>query len=160
MLEDLIVYLRAALPHLRESSSTVGQEATLARAWLDIVGRSEPAWKVTFDVAAAAHEARLPALVLLPLLQHAVAAAEGAALALAVSMRLDAGRLRIEVTTTTAAFARGIAGAPILEQIADRLKALYGDSARFEVRGPDAGADGSRAEVEIPLEASASGESR
>ena len=32
MLDDLIVYLRAALPHLRESSVDLGQEIALARA--------------------------------------------------------------------------------------------------------------------------------
>ena len=155
MLEDLIAYLRAALPHLRESSSTVGQELALARAWLDIVGRSEPAWRVTFDVAAAAHDARLPALVLLPLLQQAVAAGEGGALVLAVAVRLEAGRLRIDVTTTTAAFARGVAGEPILAQMEARLRALYGDTATLRLEG---GGEGSRAAVETPLEASASGE--
>jgi sensor histidine kinase YesM len=37
VLDDLISYLRAALPHLRESSSTLGQEIALARAYLDIM---------------------------------------------------------------------------------------------------------------------------
>ena len=60
MMEDLILYLRAALPHLRESTSTVAQELRLVRAWLDIVGRGAAQWSVDVDAAASAHEARLP----------------------------------------------------------------------------------------------------
>lgn len=151
MLEDLIVYLRAALPHLRESSSTLGQEATLARAWLDIVGRSDPAWNVAFDLAPGAEDASLPALVLLPLVQQAVAGAEGGKLSLGLAAKREAGRLSIEVATTTAGFARGIAGEPILEQIAARLHALYGNAARFDLEGPD-DAGRSVARIEIPQE--------
>jgi len=72
MLEDLITYLRAALPHLRESTSTVGQELTLARAWLDIAGRGATRWRVQVLADPAARDARLPALLLLPLVQHLV----------------------------------------------------------------------------------------
>ena len=57
MLEDLIVYLRAALPHLRESTSTVDKEATLVRSWLDIVGRSAPDWQFEFKLAEAVRDA-------------------------------------------------------------------------------------------------------
>ena len=87
MMEDLILYLRAALPHLRESTSTVAQELRLVRAWLDIVGRGARQWSVDLDAAASRANARLPALVLLPLVQCAVAGV-GAA-----PMRL---RLRVE----------------------------------------------------------------
>ena len=37
MLDDLIAYLRAAMPLMRDTSSTVKQEIDLARAYLDIV---------------------------------------------------------------------------------------------------------------------------
>jgi hypothetical protein len=37
MLDDLIAYLRAAMPLMRDTSSTVAQEIELARAYLDIV---------------------------------------------------------------------------------------------------------------------------
>jgi hypothetical protein len=146
MLEDLIVYLRAALPHLRESSSTVEQEVTLVRAWLDIV---EPDSSHGFAVAAAARGARLPALVLLPLIQQAVAhdGTQSIALRLAADVRSD--RLRIEVSTTSRAFAGGAGGQPVLEQIRDRLRALHGSSA--DVDGATT-AEGSEAWIELPLE--------
>ncbi|HZT56352.1 MAG TPA: histidine kinase, partial [Burkholderiaceae bacterium] len=152
MLEDLIVYLRAALPHLRESSSTVEKEAALAQAWLDIVGRSAQGRRVEFDIAGAAREARLPALVMLPLVQQAVGGVESGALRLRVSVAIVAGRLCIEVSTSGGGFAAGIPGQPLLEQIDERLRALYGAGARFEA-GPDGGAAlASRAQIELPLE--------
>jgi len=151
MLEDLIVYLRAALPHLRESTSTVEKEATLVRSWLDIVGRSASDWQFEFDVAEAIRDARLPALVLLPLVQRAVAEGSGA-LRLRLTAQDVAGRLRLDVWTSTAALAGGIAGQPMLAQIDERLRALHGTEARFEA-GASVGDAGSEAHIELPLEA-------
>jgi len=154
MMEDLIVYLRAALPHLRDSSSTAAQEARLARSWLDIVGRSAPGWRFDIEVAEAARGARLPALVLLPLVQCAVAEAAAAPvlpLHLQLRVHAPAGRLRVDIATSTAAFASGIAGRPLLEQIDQRLRALYGAQAAFET-GAAGGGAGSAACIELPLE--------
>jgi LytS/YehU family sensor histidine kinase len=151
MLEDLIVYLRAALPHLRESTSTVEKEATLVRSWLDIVGRSAPDWQFEFKLAEAVRDARLPALVLLPLVQRAVAEAGPGGLRLSVTAQAVAGRLRLDVWTSTAAFAGGITGQPMLEQIDERLRALHGTEARFEAVASVGGA-GSEAHIELPLE--------
>jgi hypothetical protein len=152
MLEDLIVYLRAALPHLRHSSSTVAQEATLARSWLEIVSRSAPRWRTSIEIAGAAQDARIPALVVLPLVQCAVAetpAAPPLALQLRLGAKAGAERLHIDVSTSTAAFAHGIAGRPSLEQIDERLRALFGTQAVFETRPSG---DGSVARIELPLE--------
>ena len=151
MLEDLIVYLRAALPHLRESTSTVEKEATLVRSWLDIVGRSASDWQFEFDVAEAIRDARLPALVLLPLVQRAVAETGSGALRLRVTAQDFAGRLRLDVWTSTAALAGGIAAQPMLAQIDERLRALHGTEARFEA-GASVGNAGSEAHIELPLE--------
>ena len=78
MLEDLIAYLRAALPHLRESSSTLGQEVALVRAYLDIV-RIRLGEGLTFeiDVPETAEGARIPPMMLLPLVDHALASGRG-----------------------------------------------------------------------------------
>ncbi len=156
MLEDLIVYLRAALPHLRESSSTVSQEITLTHSWLDIVGRAARDWSIEFDIDEAARGARVPALVLLPLAQRAVADAGDAPLRLRLSVRVATTRLRIDVSTSTDAFGSGIAGEPLLEQIDDRLKKLYADGARFDCqRARDA--MGSEAAIELPFELAGDG---
>ena len=135
MLEDLIAYLRAALPHLRESTSTVSQELMLARAWLDIMGRTAQPWRVAFDVAEVAREARLPALVLLPLVQHAVTGEGPTPLDLHVVVQVQDEPLRIEVRTSTDAFEAGIDDQPLLEQLRDRLDKLFKEDARFEMHG-------------------------
>jgi len=151
MLEDLIVYLRAALPHLRESSSTVEKEMALAGAWLDIVGRSATDRRVDFDIVEAARQAHLPALVMLPLVQQAVGGTGHGPLALRVQAQVVGDRLRIEISTSTDAFSGGIAGRPLLEQIDARLRAIYGEATRVECRRlGDAG--GSHAGIELPLE--------
>ena len=152
MLEDLIVCLHAVLPHLRESASTVAQEVQLARSWLDIVDRTTRHWQVAIDVTDAVQGARLPALVLLPLVQRAVAGAAGGGARLQITAIADAGRLTIAVATTSDAFGAGIAGNPVLEQIDERLRALHGDAASFACLRWSPAAAGSRATVSVPLE--------
>ncbi|MFL6695668.1 MAG: sensor histidine kinase [Vitreoscilla sp.] len=151
MLEDLIGYLHAVLPHMRESSSTVAQEMQLARSWLDIVDRTARRWQLVVDIDAAVRHARLPALVLLPLVQRAVAGPGEGPARLQVCAIMDAGRLTITVATSTDAFCAGIAAIPVLEQIDERLRALHGRAASFGcLRSADA--PGSRAVVSLPLE--------
>jgi hypothetical protein len=151
MLEDLIVYLRAALPHLRESASTVAQEFQLACSWLDIVGRTGPRWRVEVDVADDVRGARLPALVMLPLVQRAVTDLGVEHGLLGLSARMNAGCLAVEVSTASDAFGGGVAGVPVLEQIADRLQTLHAGAARLQC-WRSKGATGSRATIVLPLE--------
>lgn len=154
MLEDLIVYLRAALPHMRESTSTVEQETTLVRSWLDIVRRAHPDWRVRFRIADEARPLRLPALVLLPLVQRAVAATRGL-LAIDVEAVLAGDRLQFSVATNY----RALGGAPagmddagrtfVLQEVDDRIRALYGAEAELATRFT---ADGSETVVRVPIE--------
>lgn len=136
MLDDLIVYLRAALPKVDDPDSTVGTEAALARAWLDIRkvcmhGRL----KVELDVPEDLQDARLPPMVLLPLLDRAGASVAGSPRpieSIAVAFAAADGRLRVcvsdsgrphESTGADAAYA----------PIRARLAALYGDQASLAV---------------------------
>jgi sensor histidine kinase YesM len=73
MLDDLIAYLRAALPHLRESTSTLGREIDLARAYLNIIQvRMGERLAFDIDVPSSARDARMPPMMLLPLIDHAL----------------------------------------------------------------------------------------
>jgi hypothetical protein len=148
MLEDLIAYLRAALPHLRESASTVRQELALASAWLDIMRRSTTRLEVAVDVAPDVAEARLPALVMLPLVQRALSDAGSGVVHLHLSAGRRDERLRVVVETSTPAF--GAASAETFASLAERLQALYATQATL---AGDATPSGSRATLEIPLEA-------
>jgi LytS/YehU family sensor histidine kinase len=153
MLDDLISYLRAALPHLRESSSTLGQEIALARAYLDIM-RVRLGERLTFeiDVPEVAKSARMPPMMLLPLIDHALVhglqPGDGSG-KLAIRTEAAGGRLRLTVTDSGVSFLPD-SHAGHLENISQRLTALYGDEARFELERMRE--RGTRATLEIPYE--------
>jgi hypothetical protein len=72
-LDELITFLRAALPRLRTASSSLLREVELARAFVRLhalAGAAEP--RMTIDVAPDAMHARFPPGVLLPLLDTTV----------------------------------------------------------------------------------------
>jgi hypothetical protein len=158
MLGDLIDYLRAALPHLRDSGSTLGQEIELAAAYLRIVHadhRSGMTLEVDAPVEALA--ARVPAMVLLPLIDH-VLVAEGRAVAaddaVRVSARVSELRLWIAVSFVGRPLKRAL-DAAVLVDLRERLRGLYGDAARLELE-PAAGAPATIV-MEIPYEAADGG---
>jgi hypothetical protein len=100
-LEELIDYLRAALPRMRGGASTLGDEVHLAMAYLRLhedtfAGRLEAA----FEVNDAVREAQFPPMALLPLVDDALrraATLEVPRLALAVRAVQEDGRLKVEV---------------------------------------------------------------
>jgi LytS/YehU family sensor histidine kinase len=152
MLDDLITYLRAALPQLREPSSTLEREAALARAYLGIlqVGVGERL-SFSFDVPEPLRDARIPAMLLLPLIQHALArgTAPGASRMLSVTAVAAGTHLRVAVATNDGGFDHDdTAGS--LAPIAQRVAALYGDRGAFWIEPALEG--GARAVLEVPRE--------
>jgi sensor histidine kinase YesM len=152
MLDDLIAYLRAAMPHMRDTSSTVAQEAALARAYLDIARlRMDGRLNVDVTVAATIESARMPPMMLLPLIDDALAACDGAA-GPAPSIRIDitarGDRLQASVTRTPVGPMQ--TQAPALTAIRERLSGLYGVGASFEVAEPKVACIEAR--LDIPLE--------
>jgi len=136
MLDELIAYLRAAMPTMRDTTSTVGREVELVRAWLGIASLrlGEP---IAFDVEVpdALSQARLPAMMLLPLVDRAIA---------------HGGRsLRLRATATGARMRIAIAGVGIarlrdgeeLATVHDRLDTLYGKDANIELSPADDAAE-------------------
>lgn len=138
LIDELIVYLRAALPHLRESTSTVAKEAELALAWFNIRrlrAGSGPA--LVIDVGTEAAAARLPPMILLPLVDHVLGdPALHPTAALDIVARASDGRLRIALARRDAV--HGLAGPPdTLAGVRERLALLYGDAATLAL-GSDA----------------------
>lgn len=71
LLDDLILFLRRALPAIDAPTSSVAAEVALARAWLSIVeARRRGALHSTVRVNAGADRLRMPPMVLLPLVQR------------------------------------------------------------------------------------------
>jgi hypothetical protein len=156
MLDDLSVYLRAALPLIRESTSTLGKEIDLARAYLNIV-KVRLGDRLTYDIALSedAEDVRIPPMVLLPLIDHAIAyglepSQAGGSIRIATS--IAGGRLRLTVLDSGAGFDDAGAGNDSIRAIRDRLDALYGPEAQLTLQQGET--LGTRAVMEIPCERS------
>src|SRR5207244_12881023 len=127
-LGNLIVYLRAALPHLRESTSTLGQEVDLVGAYVAIM-RTHVGDAVAFhvEVTDLARAARMPAMVLLPLVNHALVhrlARRAPSGAIGIVARNAGGRLCVEIADSGEGFV-STAGSNDLRDVRERLHTLY-----------------------------------
>lgn len=150
VLEALIVHLRAALPEIEDVSSSLAVEVTLVRTWLDIMharsGARVPSPVVTID---APLDARMPPMVLLPLVQHAVGASGGTTCAILIAATCDGARVTVGVTAPAPAF-RDADTSSTRRELAARLEALYGDAAKLVLE--ELAHDRSRVILEIPYE--------
>jgi hypothetical protein len=153
MLDDLIGYLRAAMPHMRDTASTVAQEVELARRYLDIVKlRLGERLEVEIDMPGETTACRMPPMVLLPLIDHAIVHGLGPPRAsgkLRIACEALGGKLRVLVADSGAGFVPG-SQADGLASIQQRLAALYGVEGKLELQqGPG---EQTHALMEIPLE--------
>ena len=147
MLDELIAYLRAAMPQMRDTSSTVGQEIALAHAYLDIARiRLGDALKLEFACDDSLATSRMPPMMLLPLLEAALARGAGPAV-IRVTVRRTVTRLAIAIRFAGEAALRDDDEA--FGAIRERLAALYGTNASLAV-AQDAGA--TEAWLELPFD--------
>jgi signal transduction histidine kinase len=151
MLGNLIVYLRAALPHLRESTSTLGQEVDLVGAYIAIVRASfGDALAFHIEVGDRARAVRIPPMVLLPVVNHVLThrlARRATCGAIGIAARNADGKLRLEIADTGEGFASA-ADSSDLHEVRERLHTLYGgaETLAFE----RSGSGGSQVVIEIP----------
>ena len=154
MLDDLIVYLRAALPQLRETTSSLAREVELAKAYLNVIdaGMGD---RVSLDTSTLddGPNARIPPMVILPLIEYALVhrldplQADGW---IRIVARVESGKLELIVTDTSRRTDSGSVGIPTLQGIRERLTALYGSAAGLSLDAH--GGAGFRAVVTIPDE--------
>jgi hypothetical protein len=135
MLGHLLSYLRAAVPQLRSGSTTLGQEAELARAYLSIMQmRMESRLKFTVDIPAALQSHSFPPMLLMSVVENAIKhgiepRAEGGEVR--IEAKQDEGALTVTVTDTGRGFADQIGQGVGLTNLRERLKALHGPRAQF-----------------------------
>ena len=156
MQKNLIQYLRAALPQMREGSTTLGKELALVRSYLEILKvRMEDRLQFAITVPQGLMSAQFPPMVLQSLVENAIKHAlepkpEGGSIT--VTADIANGNLRVTVADTGLGF--GAAGKPGtgvgLANVRERLAALYSGRARFtiEANAPS----GTIATVEVPYE--------
>ena len=148
VLDDLIVHLRAALPAIEATSSTLAVEMDLVRTWLDIVRvRSGDTMLLAMPGVDAPGDARMPPMVLLPLVKHAVGSIDECARAVLVSAAVNEDRLRVTVVGPAFASFEGPGG---IGDVRERVAAVYGDRATLTLQ-PVLG-ERSQAILEIPYE--------
>lgn len=136
LIDELINYLRAALPHLRDSASTVAKEAGLAHAWLNIRRlRDGRGPTFTSDVRGVAADATMPPMLVLPLVDFALgeAAQDEARCALVLTASIVQSRLRFEVATHGCTRASSPEADARLASVRERLAALYGDDGTLTI---------------------------
>lgn len=153
LLADLIAWLRATLQRTRQAESTLGDEIELLQRYLDIVGlRFGERLRVVFEVPESLRSRPFPLLLLQPLVENAIThGIEPNVGGGEVRIKADQenGRLRLVVSDTGAGLREGIGGSGFgLENVRQRLVALFGDAASLDVRGNPQG--GVAATLEIP----------
>jgi hypothetical protein len=158
VLESLIAYLRAAVPRLHDSATTLGQELHLVRAYLDVMHMRMPdRLQFVLRVDPAAKDLRCPPMTLLTLVENAVRhgidpSEEGGRIE--VEVRLRDGRCHVRVSDTGLGLrASGDGLGTGLSTLRERLQlAFKGDA---QLRLTEVEPHGVRAEIDFPALAAA-----
>ena len=141
MQKNLITYLRATLHKMRESTTTLGREAELITAYLEILKvRMEERLSVKIDVPAGLRSAAFPPMMLQSLVENAIKhglepSSEPATLS--VGAEIHDGTLRVMVADTGIGYDpdnRMTGGTGLgLANIRERLELLYGAAGHLEI---------------------------
>jgi Histidine kinase len=152
MQTNLIKYLRAAIPQMRESSTTLGREAEQSRAYLDILKvRMGERLSYEINIPDALQSLAFPPMMIPTLVENAIKHGlepklEGGKISINATIVGD--KLRVSVVDTGNGFSNQPGSGVGLENIRERLKALYGDKAAFIIM-PNM-PNGMVASIEIP----------
>ena len=164
MVGHLIQYLRSSLPKMRESTSTVGQELELVRAYLNIL-QMRMGERLTFAITAADDllAYAFPPMMLPSLVENAIKHGleplrEGGHIDIVVERVLlgPTQCLRVSVRDN----GKGLSGTSPqagsgvgLSNLRERLAALHGHNARFSISSGEP--KGAIAVIEVPLQTAA-----
>lgn len=142
LLRHLVRYLRASLPEMRDLESTLGKELKLAEAYI-AVGHGAEDFRLRVRLAGMATEnTSVPPLVLLPLIDHALADRSHGGLSgryFEVDTRVEPGLLQIMLRDTEQGFAPKSADSEAIALLRERLRALHGESATLVFRAAPSG---------------------
>jgi signal transduction histidine kinase len=138
VLKNLIAYLRGAMPRLNDADATLGDEADLVRAYLELMLMRMPdRLRFTVAVPALLEGMQFPSMALLTLVENAVRhgidpSEQGGVIE--VGARRDAGGATVVwVADSGVGMGEKAAAGTGLTNLRARLKAVYGDAARLEL---------------------------
>jgi hypothetical protein len=152
-IDDLIAYLRAALPRLRGEESTLAREVALAEAYVRIaVSRRQGAVALTTDIPPSLAGRRFPPMLVVPLIESRI----GDAVAYPVhgghlEIRADADAVALRVTIAD----DGTPGWPAnassaaAATLGERLAAVCGERAALTLTAREP--RGAQATIEVPF---------
>ena len=135
-LESLIIYLRAALPEMREGGTTLGREADMARAYLDIQQlRMGPRLAFSVEIPDAHRPTAFPPMMLVTLVENAIKHGidplqQGGEIRVWAEAMND-GSLDVCVADNGQGLSHSVGMGIGLENIRERLQALYRKSAKL-----------------------------
>ena len=156
VLRSLVAYLRAAVPRLHESATTLDQEVELVRAYLELMHMRMPdRLQFTVNVDAGALSLRCPPMTLLTLVENAVRhgidpSEEGGRIDIRIERRGD--RCVVRVSDTGAGLGQAGSGLGTgLTTLRERLQLAFGGDAQLRVVAQQP--RGVSAEAEFPARA-------
>jgi sensor histidine kinase YesM len=152
VLDSLIHYLRAALPQMRESTTNLGRELDMARAFLEINRvRMGSRLDFTIDVPEPLKVREFPPMMLITLVENAVKhGVDPCCESGSITIRAieNAGTLRVSVEDTGEGIKPKKGGGVGLSNIRERLRALYGSAAKLVIE--EKAPHGVVASIEVP----------
>ncbi len=155
MLDNLVRYLRAALPQIRAAATTLGQETDLVQAYLDVLQIRMGAYlSFALDVPAALRDHPFPPMMLLTLAENAIKhglAPSPDAGRIDIRARHEGGALVVTVADTGVGFGGAKTGGTGigLANTRARLVALYGPDAALDLAANEP--RGVVASIRVPL---------
>lgn len=145
VVDSLMVYLRAALPQVRRTESTLGDEFDLAQAYLQLFRvRMGARLRFTLDLPPELRPQPFPPVVLVTLaenaIKHGLAPADCGG-TVRIAARLNERRLQVSVSDDGVGFDGASAGGSGvgLVNIRRQLAVRYGDEARLTLEDADPG---------------------
>lgn len=140
MLDNLITYLRHSLPREADAPSTLGEEITRTRAYLDILKiRMEDRLQVQIDLPDALAGVPFPSMMLQTLAENAIKhglepKTGGGRIWITARRDLGGDSVAVTVADDGIGFGGDTAGTGIgLKNLRERLQLAYGNAARFAI---------------------------
>lgn len=154
VLRSLIAYLRAAVPRLNETGTTIGREVQMVQAYLELMHMRMPdRLQFSIDAEASTHHLRCPPLTLLTLVENAIRhgidpSEEGGRIDIRIHQ--ENARCLVSVRDTGLGLETGSSGLGTgLATLRERLKLYFGAAALLRVSGGQP--NGVCAEIEFPI---------